>query len=189
MNENELLKMIENANERAFEGRQRRLKFLLENERDEKVAFSGLAYEYYEEARLCWYNGAFVATIIMSQLALEETFRSYFRVVGGVQGNLFLGRKVDSSGFSELKKEALLNGIISESESQLLNKLRVNFRNPYVHSKDINVQNNNTKSNFEIQHLKIVAPELIEKSSEEEAKESIFILNDLLPKISNRLFG
>ncbi|HET9057296.1 MAG TPA: hypothetical protein VFN30_10680 [Chitinophagaceae bacterium] len=187
--DNELLQMIAEANDRALSGRLNRLRFLLSNEDDDVKPFSALAFEYYEEARLCWYVGAFVATIVMSQLALEETLRSYFRAANGVKGKLSSGKLVDSAGFADLINESLSLNIISKHEYKQLDKLRCKIRNPYVHPKDISLPKNESKSDFFRQHTKITAPELIGESVEDEASEAISILSNLLPEISSRIFG
>ena len=177
--ESEILGMISDANQRANTGRLKRLRFLLMHQCDEPFLFSGLAYEYYEEARLCWYVGAFVATIVMAQLSFEETLRSYFRVVGGVQGALSNGKSVDKAGFANLIDEAHSAGLLSDGERDQLHRVRREYRNQYVHPKDIDKNPKSSKSDFFRQQLKIVAPDVGGESSEAEAQETIQTLVEL----------
>ena len=188
-NDAELLRMISDANDHAISGRLERLRFLMTNESNEPTPFSGLAHEYFEEARLCWYVGAFVATIVLTQLALEESLRSHFRVVCGVQGTLPNGKSVDQAGFADLINESYSSGLVSENEKDQLHKLRRDFRNPYVHPKDVDKDHKSTRSDFFRQQLKIVAPDLTGESSITEAKQAIQILVNLLPRISRRMYG
>ena len=181
------------GDEHSYNGRFERLRFLLSIEDQEPFPISALVYEYYEEARLCWYVGAFVATIVMVQLSFEELLRSHYRVVKGIGGKLSCGKKVDRARFYDLINEAHNDSLISEEEAKLLHNLRKNIRNPYVHVKDIKVNSNGKQNlkrpNFFTQYLKIKAPEVIECDVENEAKEAIQLLVTLLPKISRLLWG
>ena len=61
-------------------------------------------------ARLCWYVGAFVAIIVMSQLALEEMLRAHYRRCKGVDGKLNEHLRVDEADFSGLINQAEADG-------------------------------------------------------------------------------
>lgn len=188
-----MTRLVSEGDERSYKDRFERLKFLLSIEDKEPFPVPALVSEYYEEARLCWYVGAFVATIIMVQLSFEELLRSHYRVAKGVGGKLNYSKKVDQVSFSELIDEAQNDNWISREEAKLLNNLRKNIRNPYVHAKDIKI-NNDGKSdlmgpNFLIQYLKIKAPEVIGCDVENEAREAIQLLVALLPRISRRCGG
>ncbi len=191
--ESEIRQLIHEGDERSYSGRLERLRFLLSIEDQNPFPAPALAVEYYEEARLCWYVGAFVATIVMAQLSFEELLRSHFRVAKGVDGKLNCGKKVDHASFSDLIDEAKNDKWISEEEAKLLHDLRKNVRNPYVHVKDIKVNDDgepNLKGpNFLIQYLKIKAPELVGSDVGSEAKEAIQLLVTLLPEISRRYGG
>lgn len=181
----ELRMMIVEANKRAMNGRIERLRYMLSIEDNTSGYFSGLAYEYYQEARHCWYVGAFVATIVMSQLALEEMLRSYYRMELGIGGKLDNGKKVDSVGFFDLLNQAKQDDLISAEEVQSLNELRKEYRNPFVHPKDID-KRKEAKSDFFKQQLKIVMPDLIGKDVVEEARNSIRTLVTIFPSVSRR---
>lgn len=185
----ELEQLIRDANERAHNGRLERLGILLSEADLDPAPFPGLAYEYYEEARLCWYVGAFVATIVMSQLALEEVLRSHYRVTKSVGGRLNNLKKVDRAGFADLIRQAEHDGWISSEEAIGLDKLRKNLRNPYVHPKDVSKKNDLSKPSFFTQQVKIVSPELLDRSAKDEAKETIILLVGLLPKLARRFWG
>lgn len=98
----DLERLMRGADERAHNGRLERLRFLLSKQDPNPAPVDALAYEYFEEARLCWYVGAFVATIVMSQLALEEMVRAHYRRWKGVDGKLNEGLKVDEASFLNL---------------------------------------------------------------------------------------
>jgi len=179
----EIEQLVEDANKRAHDGRLERLRFLLSTQSQDAFPAPALAYEFYEEARLCWYVGAFVATIIMTQNAFEELLRSHYRVAKGVGGNLDCGKKVNEAGFFDLINEAEEEGWISGSEAKAIHTLRKKLRNPYVHVKDIK------KPNFLEQLLKAVAPKLIEGDVRDEGKEAIQLLIRLFPKMASRSGG
>ena len=185
--EEELLEMISEMDDRASDGRLKRLRFLFENEDDESAPFDGLAYEYSEEARLCWYAGAYVGTIVMTQLCFEETLRAHFRVILGVKGGLPCGKSVDSAGFADLIDAAFARELITDAEKTCLTSLRLT-RNPYVHPKEVSSQPDLSRPDVFVQHLKIVAPDLVGQSVEKEAGRAILLLVQSLPRISRRLF-
>ena len=188
-NDDELEQLVRDANERAHSGRLERLRFLFSQEDPNPATIEALAYEYYQEARLCWYMGAFVAVIVMSQLALEEMLRAHYRVEKGVHGNLNERIKVDEASFTDLIRQSEADGWLSPEEAAVLNRIRRNFRNPYVHPHDFGIDNEFSKPNFLRQLIKITAPQLVESGAEDEARESIKILVTLFPSISRRFWG
>lgn len=178
----ELNAIVNNLNKRAQKGRIKRLKYLMKHENENKCPFSPLTFEYYMEARLCWYVGSFVASIIMTQLAFEELLRSYYRMAKSVAGKLENGKKVDDAGFYELINQSKNDKFIENKESYMLNRLRKNIRNPYVHTKDMKQPNNFT------QYLKLQASESINIDVEKESKWAIKLLLTTLPEISYRMY-
>lgn len=191
--ESEIKTLIVEGDERSYNGRFERLRFLLLIEDQEPFPISVLVSEYYEEARLCWYVGAFVATIVMVQLSFEELLHSHYRMAKGIGGRLNCGKKVDQSSFSDLIEEGQNDNWILEGEAKALHNLRKNIRNPYVHVKDIKITSDGKpdlrRHNFFTQHLKIKAPEVMGCNVENEAKEAIQLLVTLLPEISRRHGG
>lgn len=176
--DHELEQLIRDANERAHNGRLKRLRIVLSAEDPSPAPVSALAYEFYEEARLCWYAGAFVGAIVMTQMAFEEMLRSHFRVSKRVGGRLYEAKKVDDMGFAELVKEAQSGGWLRPEEATALDNLRKHARNPYVHPKD-----------FVTQLAKIKAPDSLERGAEAEAREAITLLVTKFRRISRRLWG
>ncbi len=191
----QLERLMQDADKRAHSGRLERLKFLLSEEDPTPAPVDALAYEYYEEARLCWYAGAFVAAIVMSQLALEETLRSYYRAAKGVGGALDKVLKynkpvkVDNASFADLIRQAEADGWLNSEEANTLNQIRKEFRNPYVHTHDLDANGKLTKRNTFTQYLKIHAPQLFGISVEDEARESIKTLVKAFTCISRRAWG
>jgi len=159
------------ADERARPGRIVRLKWLRAEAPLESYPVPALAQEYFEEARLCWYVGAFVASILMVQLAFEELLRSHYRVARGVGGDLAPRKSVDSAGFADLIEHAKRDGLLSSSEVRDLTLLRKS-RNPYVHTKGVGGKG----PSFLDQSMKTSAPELTGLGVEQEAKEAIKLL-------------
>lgn len=193
MEESEISRLIHEEQERSFSGRLERLRFLLSTQKQPPFPCPRLAYEYYEEARLCWYVGAFVATILMVQLAFEELLRSHYRVAKGVGGRLGSGKKVDDAGFSNLINQATNDMYISDREARSLHDLRKNLRNPWVHVKDVKLNQNGTTNlkqpSATTQEIKITAPGLLGSDVETEAKEAIGLLITLFQEISARHAG
>jgi len=146
----------------------------------------GLAAEYYQEARLCWYCGSFVASILMTQLSFEEALRAQYRVARGVRGSLTGGKKVDDAGFSDLLQEAKTDGLLNAKEFRSLDELR-RLRNPYVHSKDVG--GSDKRPDFSELTLKIKAPFLVSIGAEKEAERSIRTLVTLFPILCKRFWG
>lgn len=190
--ESEIKKLIFEADKQSYSGRLERWKWLLSIEDQEAFPAPALAVEYYEEARLCWYAGVFVSTIIMVQIAFEELLRSRYRSAKRFGGKLNSGKKIDDAGFYDLIYEFKTCGWISCDEAKSLNNLRKNIRNPYVHVKDIKIRKNGkidrTKPSWDTQYLKITAPNLIGADVEVEAKEAILLLVTLFPEISRRFY-
>lgn len=194
LKDNEFKKLIIAKDKHAYAGKLKRLKFLLTQENYNVFPAPALAIEYYEEARLCWYVGAFVASICMVQLGFEELLRSYYRSARGIEGKLKFGKnkKVENATFYELLEKAREDRLISEHEEQELHHLRKNIRNPYVHVKDVKIENgkqNLQKPDFFTQYLKIKAPEVIGTDVEDEARFAIKVLVTMFPKISIRMWG
>lgn len=186
----ELEELMRGADERAHNGRLERLRFLLARQDPNPAPVEALAHEYFEEARLCWYTGAFVATIVMSQLALEEMLRAHYRLCKGVDGKLNERLKVDEASFSNLINQAETDGWLSREEATQLNRIRRDFRNPYVHLHDLDTSNDLfAKPNFLRQLIKITAAQLAGNGAEDEARRSISALVELFPSISRRFWG
>jgi len=178
---NDLEAQVAEADQRARTGRIERLRILQRASSLEGFPTPALAFEYYEEARLCWYMGAFVATVLMVQLALEEFLRSHYRVALGVGGKLSSGVSVDRAGFGELIKEATVDDFLTESEAKDLDSLK-NCRNLYVHTKD---QRQGRPSFFD-QLAKIAVPELVGTGTEDEARVAVKLLMTLFPALCMR---
>lgn len=185
----QLEQLMRGADERAHNGRLERLRFLLSRQDPNPAPVDALAHEYFEEARLCWYMGAFVATILMSQLSLEEMLRAHYRLHEGVDGKLNERLKVDEAGFLDLISQAEADGWLSREEAAQLNKIRRDSRNPYVHPHDLRASNVFAEPNWLRQLIKITASPLAENGAEGEARESIETLLKLFLSISRRLRG
>jgi len=189
LKDDEIKEMIKNSNIKEFHGRFHRLKYLISIHKDIYLPYPSLCEDYYREARLCWYNGAFVASILMVQLTFEELFRSYFRMSYGINSKLRFCKKeikVDNASFYDLIEEACLCGWVNNNERDELHKLR-KIRNPYVHTKDIDFKNQKKIDFFNL-FSKIYAPELIEGSAEEDAKFATTLLTRSYPNIALRVF-
>ncbi len=197
--DSKLEQLIKAANDSAQKGRLDRFRLLMVTEDVDLTPMDGLAYEYYQEARLCWYMGAFVATIVMSQLTFEQMLRAHYRVANGVGGTLDRGKKVDNATFADLIDQAVDDAWVDQQEAEALHRLRRDIRNPYVHTHDSQKRNESSdlidqavadyRKDFFYQHLKFVAPQLIGVGVEDEARETITLLVRLFPKISRGFWG
>ncbi len=118
-----LEQLMRSADERAHEGRFERLRFLLSRKDRNPAPVDALAQEYYEEACLCWYLGAFVATIVMSQLALEEMLRAHYRRWKGADGKLNDRLKVNKASYSDLISQSETDEWLSHDEASDLNRI------------------------------------------------------------------
>lgn len=194
-NAKDIEQLMHDGDTRSYNGRLERLKFLLSigDQNEHSFPAPALAYEYYEEARLCWYVGAFVATMVMVQISFEELLRSHYRVAKGVGEKLSNEKKVDDAGFNDLINEAKEEGYISIQEAESLHNLRKNIRNSFVHVKDVKLsasENTDLKTpNFFTQTLKIQAPDVLGNNVIDEAKEAIKLLAIAFPDISKRHGG
>lgn len=178
--------MMRSAERRDHKDRLERLRILCAYGDFAPGWMEGLAYEYREEARLCWYIGAFVAAIVMSQLAFEEVLRSHYRAAGRRQWESQRLLPLDKTGFTTLIDKTHEDGLITPREAASLHELRKDYRNPFVHPHG--VRKDATKPDFFRQHMKIVAPQSVGESVELEAKKTIILLIRLLPKICRRSF-
>ena len=194
----EIHSMVEDANAREQSEREERLKFLISVQSEGEFPAPVLAREYYDEARLCWLYGAFVSTILMSQLAIEELLKNHFRVSKGVKGCLRDEKTVDDSYLFDLVEEAKEEGLIGKEEADDLDQIRKTYRNPYTHVKDVTSPRDakgkkNQSGNFFDQGLKIHNPdlsrELLGTSVIDEAQHVITLLCNYFPVISSRLSG
>lgn len=174
------------ADERAREGRVERLKLLNKGASTDEIPMPALAAEYFEEARLCWYTGAFIAAILLSQLSFEGLLRSRYRASNGVGGKLSDGTKIDAAQFSQLIKAANKDGTINAGEYDRIDHIRTT-RNAYVHTKDPSKVAN--KSNAFQQTLKVAAPHLVGVSLEDEARRCIATLVELFGPLCARSWG
>jgi len=86
-----------------------------------------LSLHFFEEARLCYLNGQFIACVMLCQSLLEEIFRGLLRETG-----IMLDRDLNKAGFETLTEEALKHALITLSEAEAFHRLR-SYRNKYVH--------------------------------------------------------
>jgi len=127
--------MVRRLDETEHRGRVWRMKKVMASIYDENFIASALAATYYEEARWCWISGAYVATILMSQVAIEEALRSHFRMNRKRNDPLVRTVTVDGASFRQLIDQAMAEGWISATRARELHRLRKMLRNPYVHTK------------------------------------------------------
>ena len=127
--------IVRKLNESEHRGRVWRTKKVLSSIDDEGFIASALAGLYYEEARWCWISGAYVATILMTQVALEEALRSHFRFSREKNAPLTKGVTVDGASFCQLINQAKAEGWISATRAKDFHRLRKMLRNPYVHTR------------------------------------------------------
>jgi hypothetical protein len=197
---NKLGKELKQYFEQDFDDKIQRLKFIndltLTHEIRGREFFSSPipSYWFYEEAIKCYLQGNFIATIILSQNALEERLRTFFRIMHPRKKFLTGKKDPDSAGFYELINEALHIRLISPNEADSLHHLRKNLRNQYVHIKDddseilLNIDGSMKKystSGSDILNMKIKS-KLVAKDTQDEAKEALEILFGAFNAINRR---
>jgi hypothetical protein len=170
------------ADARARGGKKKRLELLAEAPPEYEFPAPQLARRYYEESRLCFYSGAYVATIIMAQLAFEELLRTYYRAIEG-EGCLPDGTKVADCGFADLIIRARREKLANSRDIRHLEKLRT-MRNPYVHSRQDGKKSDHTR-----QTLKITFPEYVGVSTQDEAQKAVTTLIEVFPRLSIKIWG
>ena len=185
--------LIQVSDEREHVGRVERLRMLLAdmNPMDlDGFPCSALPLAYFEEARLCWCMGTYVATIVMSQLAIEELLRSHYRTF---TRDIAKRRKLDNASFAYLINEAEAGGWLTLQEAADLHKTRSSYRNAYVHPHDYTdwatQDRDSDRTNFQKQTLKIYCPEAVGKDVIDEAYETVKLLVSLFPKKARRFWG
>jgi hypothetical protein len=190
----ELSRLIAEANERALGGRKERLRFLLSVEDARRLPIDALVKEYYEETRFCWFVGAFVATILMVEVTLEEILRSHYRRAG--LSSLSSGKDVRWAYLLDLAQEAARDKLVTAEESRAIERIVRHFRNPFVHTREARPAEDareagelDLKSDWLTQLTKIVAPQLVFSDVQDEARDSVSFLASFLPTFSRREWG
>ena len=190
--DSELRDMILEQDKRIFDGRLDRLRYLMSiTPNNEVTPFPSLVLAYYEEARLCWYHGAYVAAIVMTQMAFEELIRSHYRSIG-VKKLPLTGKPPDDANFVQLIKQAEQDGYLRENEVREIDKIRKDYRNRYVHVKDakiINGKQDLKSSNWITVGMKAHGHNPLGADASDEAKETMRILISVLPDICRRNGG
>lgn len=134
--------------------------------------------------------GTYVAAIVMSQLAFEELFRAHYRAFAG---NPAKAKKIDRMTFSHLITQANADGWLSSDEESELNRVRSQYRNPYVHTHDYSDWETSdfdtAKPNFIKINQKLYAPQLVEKDVVDESWDAIRLLVTLFSVIARRFGG
>jgi len=162
-----LIKMVKDREESKLEEKAERLRLLISNITDEYIPMSSLAFQYFEEARLCYYHGAFIATIFMVHLAFEELLRNHYRIIRGQKEKFMSKNKglinVDEASFLDLIDEAKEDNYITKEEAKELHRPR-KLRNRLQHTKDAPPYKTDLKSSWFGQALRIKTQ--IEKDAE-----------------------
>ena len=118
---------LDNEDRQCRGDRLHRLKWVIEEypNIDISLFHGGLKFHYlFEEARYCFVYGQYIASTMLSLSYIENTLASVFYASG--RNDLQRARVVD------LLKEAKEEGLISESEFTVFNKVR-KIRNPITH--------------------------------------------------------
>ncbi len=177
-------KMVKKADKMLFEGRVKRNDFLesLGIEFEGLLMCGTIAQEYFFEAKRCWLEGLFFATIVMIQMTFEEglkhVFRSYYDMRDDKKNLDF----VNNSGFSHIIDLAKKEKYITKKESIELHKLR-KMRNPLVHVKRDEQRDWKPTGSSEFSIMgkiseiyRVEAGMMYESTAEKEAKEAIKFL-------------
>lgn len=174
--------MIKEADERSFAGRVARLRFLIDSLGEGYAPFPAIVLEYFEETKLCFYQGAFVSTIIMASATVEELFRQVYR-----QANKM--NKADAKGLASLVDHAVEDDLISPEEAEKIAELR-KLRNQFTHVNigfgKGSVENKHTLLDY---MLLWGNPDKETLPVEDLSRNAIKIFAALLPELCNRFWG
>lgn len=156
--------LIREADACGLDARVERFRYLLTVLDLQGAYVDPLSKAFSQEAQTCWINGSFIATIGVSQLALEESLRSFYREFRGGQGKIMKVQPppeapekqkaqpksccqqpptpkqkatVDMATFQDLILQAEHDGLLMEIQGKELNRLRREYRNPYYHPQDL----------------------------------------------------
>jgi hypothetical protein len=178
--------IVRKLNESEHRGRVWRTKKVLSSIDDGNFIGSALSAAYYEEARWCWISGAYVATILMTQMALEEGLRSHFRFSREKDAHFPKGVTLNSATFYHLIERAKAEGWISPTRAKDFHRLRKMLRNPYVHTRSRTKTTNHNAPFLRETHEwaqlgKIVRPGFETGSVVAEEKEAIQLLVRTFP--------
>jgi hypothetical protein len=131
-----LKEYVNQLNEDDFEIKLERLRFLVDEFGEgHHMAFSQMAYYYFQEAKICYLNNAFIACVFISLAAIEDTIRGflifYLPFTDRTEKNL---NEIRECRLVDLLKMAKSYDMLNDKEYQSLDKLR-KVRNPYQHTK------------------------------------------------------
>jgi hypothetical protein len=181
-NESHLRKMMIEQDSISFENRLARLRFLMGVLSDESMPISRIVMEYFEETKFCFYEGAYVATILMASATLEEMIRQLYRDSNQME-------KANAFGLAKISRLALEDNLISNDEYKRLDDLR-KLRNKFTHLSigfdESDIKNKKTYSDFALFWEGSHKPEL---PIEQLAEEAIKILAELVPRFCFRFSG
>jgi len=190
--DSQLKKMILGQDKGTFDDRLERLRYLMSiSPGDESVPFPSVVLAYYEEARLCWYHGAFVSAIVMAQMAFEELLRSHYRAIG-INKLPLTGKPPDDANFVQLIKQAEQDGYLTVQEAKHIDKIRREYRNRYVHVKNAKIvdgKQDMKSSNWLTIGMKALCRNPYGDDASDEARETMCILVSILPDICIRNGG
>jgi len=176
-----LEKMMQEGDKKSFEGRLNRLKFLLGNLGEDYTPFPAIVLEYFEETKLCFYQGAFVSTI-MASATFEEVFRQVYRDANQME-------KARTKGLANLVDYAIADELISQAEADKLTELR-QLRNRFTHI-NIGFGEGSIKNKHTFLDYMLLWGDPREETLpiEELSKSAIKIFAELLPELCNRFWG
>ena len=126
----EFVDLIKVLDERSREARARRMKFINDELPKGHLLLFGGEYTMHalEEAKWCFVNGFYIATVLLSQVVLEYILGGIFQMAGRDD--------LKRASFVKILDEALNERFISEEEFKSLTKLR-QVRNPYTHYRTV----------------------------------------------------
>lgn len=122
------ISFLEEQDRLSMPFRAERLRYLVKQFGHEKhLLMGGMSAHYFEEARLSYLNGIYVGCVMLTQAAIEELLRHFFRLKGD-------DSTADEAGFSDLISKSSKEGFITHQEAIDMDNLRKR-RNPYMHPK------------------------------------------------------
>lgn len=167
--EPEYLEWLMAEDEASREARLERLRWLVENFGEPRhLLFWGgpISYRAFEEARLCFLNGQFIATTLLCQVILEHMLAALFHSARRDD--------LEGSGFKRLIDEAVKERFITPEEYDAFDRIRER-RNPLVHYRDPMNQEN-------VMYRLIREDKTLEQVFEDDAKMALSVIFNLLSR-------
>jgi hypothetical protein len=183
--DDELRAMVEEADKKDKDGRFERLKFFMSIAGKDYAPFPPRTLYFYEEAKWNWYTAGYVSAIAMARFAFESLLQDHYDYIN--DGSLpSSSTRTREATFDELVEEGESEGYLTPLQAKSIRRLEELFsryfypENSSTELKQLaKLKNPDTKLNADF----------IDKNLEEEAREAMHIMTEMLPDICQNSGG